>query len=525
MANIQFLNNAYFADKVGIGPNRTSPAVPLDVEGKIRSNDDTSGDYLEMFNDGSVSGQSFITTTNNELVLVPQNGVLRLQGGTIGSGNNASMEIYDALNTAVKVKLNSSGDSYLNGGNVGIGTTSPAQELHVDGNTLISAEKYYYTAGTGAGFGSDASGNFKIRQNDADLIFGSGNNVGIGTTSPASKLEVSSGSGANGDCILTISADTDNTSSASSPKLLMSHKGGTKTSSFEIDVNDRMRMENDAGFYFVGGNVGIGTSAPAAELEVQGDIQLGSYLYFNNNDSRPKSIDGSGGGFSFRTASTDRLKIAFNGNVGIGTTAQQKLDVAGNIRVANGTAAYFGSDGTGGFIQTFNTQTFRFLGTTGNETVRVNNANGKVGIGTTNPEGKLHIADSVDNTTGLKFTTTSGGNNDEVNMHFQGSNPFSPFYISRKQTGGAEIQLQQDGDIILNGSNGDNVGIGTTNPVFNSILEISSTTKGVLLPRLTTTQVNAIASPGNGLTVYNTTLNTLCFYNGSSWQKVSHTNM
>jgi len=49
--------------------------------------------------------------------------------------------------------------------------------------------------------------------------------------------------------------------------------------------------------------------------------------------------------------------------------------------------------------------------------------------------------------------------------------------------------------------------------------------KGVALPRLTTTQINAISSPIQGLMAYNTTLNTICFYNGSSWQKVSHANM
>ena len=49
-------------------------------------------------------------------------------------------------------------------------------------------------------------------------------------------------------------------------------------------------------------------------------------------------------------------------------------------------------------------------------------------------------------------------------MHFQGTAGTAPFYISRKSTGGAEIQLQFDGDLILNGNNGDNVGIGTTTP-------------------------------------------------------------
>ena len=49
-------------------------------------------------------------------------------------------------------------------------------------------------------------------------------------------------------------------------------------------------------------------------------------------------------------------------------------------------------------------------------------------------------------------------------MHFQGQAGSAPFYISRASTGGAEIQIQADGDLILNGTNGDNVGIGTTNP-------------------------------------------------------------
>ena len=94
----------------------------------------------------------------------------------------------------------------------------------------------------------------------------------------------------------------------------------------------------------------------------------------------------------------------------------------------------------------------------------IDQSSGFIGIGETSPLAQLHIADSSSNTSGIKFTTVNGGTNDAVNMHFQGSQPFAPFYISRKSTGGAEIQLQFDGDIILNGSNGDNTGIGTTQP-------------------------------------------------------------
>jgi len=70
-----------------------------------------------------------------------------------------------------------------------------------------------------------------------------------------------------------------------------------------------------------------------------------------------------------------------------------------------------------------------------------------------------------------------------------------------------------------------NVAIGTITPHVTSILDIASTTRGVLFPRLTTAQINAIASPANGLTVYNTTENTICFFNGTNWQKVTSTNL
>lgn len=41
----------------------------------------------------------------------------------------------------------------------------------------------------------------------------------------------------------------------------------------------------------------------------------------------------------------------------------------------------------------------------------------------------------------------------------------------------------------------------------------------------TTTEINAIASPVEGEQYYNTTLHTICFYNGTNWQKVTSTNM
>lgn len=70
------------------------------------------------------------------------------------------------------------------------------------------------------------------------------------------------------------------------------------------------------------------------------------------------------------------------------------------------------------------------------------------------------------------------------------------------------------------------VGIGTTNPDNSSILDIESTDRGILIPRLTTAQINAIVNPANGLMVYNTDLKEFQFNCGTigtpDWSKISH---
>lgn len=63
-----------------------------------------------------------------------------------------------------------------------------------------------------------------------------------------------------------------------------------------------------------------------------------------------------------------------------------------------------------------------------------------------------------------------------------------------------------------------NVGIGTETPVTTALLEMSSTTKGFLLPRMTTTQRDNIVSPATGLMIYDTTTNKVSVYNGTAWK-------
>lgn len=62
--------------------------------------------------------------------------------------------------------------------------------------------------------------------------------------------------------------------------------------------------------------------------------------------------------------------------------------------------------------------------------------------------------------------------------------------------------------------------IGVTTANASALLQVDSTTQGVLFPRMTTTQKNAIASPAVGLIIYDTTLNKLCVYTGA-WQTIT----
>jgi len=69
------------------------------------------------------------------------------------------------------------------------------------------------------------------------------------------------------------------------------------------------------------------------------------------------------------------------------------------------------------------------------------------------------------------------------------------------------------------------VGIGTTTPNASSALDITSTTSGLLIPRMTTSQRVAIATPAKGLQVFDTTTNSLWLHNGTIWFEYSKSDL
>ena len=170
--------------------------------------------------------------------------------------------------------------------------------------------------------------------------------------------------------------------------------------------------------------------------------------------------------------------------------------------------------------------------------VHFSSGTGNVGIGTTAPDSKLTVKDSFDNSTtgaelytgGLEVINTSAvvGSYSQLKLGNRGEDPATDGRFLKSITNannnhsfalgafsaGTETEHLR---VLQNG----NVGIGTTTPNANALLDVSSTTKAFLPPRMTTTEKEAVASPTAGMVVYDSTLNKLAVYTGATWEAIT----
>ena len=81
------------------------------------------------------------------------------------------------------------------------------------------------------------------------------------------------------------------------------------------------------------------------------------------------------------------------------------------------------------------------------------------------------------------------------------------------------VQVLTGGVVMINTTSNDGVNKLQVNggATFAGGLTVTSTTQGLLPPRMTTTQKNAISSPAEGLMLYDLTLHQMSYYNGSTW--------
>jgi hypothetical protein len=69
-----------------------------------------------------------------------------------------------------------------------------------------------------------------------------------------------------------------------------------------------------------------------------------------------------------------------------------------------------------------------------------------------------------------------------------------------------------------------NIGIGTPTPNASALLDISSNNKGLLMPRMTSAQRNAIVAPAKGLMAFDSSQNSFWYYTGSGWREIAGNN-
>jgi hypothetical protein len=230
--------------------------------------------------------------------------------------------------------------------------------------------------------------------------------VGIGTTAPTVKLQITGDAGAAGSTWANNGLVFEDT-----------HAGG-RNFSLSSRANTFMFGDETAGIVRMviggSGNVGIGTASPAFPLEVNGYIGLGTRLLMN--------VDG--------------LNYAWLQARGSGSDAD---------RVAVG----FGADPTTGLVDSVS------LSTNGQHRVFVDNA-GHVGIGTTSPANMVDIVSA----TQYRGVAVGNGANPVAQLLGLAANNDNGA-VALYNAGSKNVQIVGSGDTYINGGN---VGIGTTFP-------------------------------------------------------------
>jgi len=170
----------------------------VDNGGSITTNDNV-GIGLTPFGKFNVKGGVNSTAYHNGVAIYNSGGTAIRSSLTVTSDDNGRINLYNA-STSLKVLFNSEGVSYFNGGNVGIGTTTPSNKLEVNGTTgvqdalVIQKGGSYRIALNGTndayinGRNSSFENKFTIRSNGTTYF--NGGKVGVGTSAPDSKLTV-----------------------------------------------------------------------------------------------------------------------------------------------------------------------------------------------------------------------------------------------------------------------------------------------------------------------------------------------
>jgi hypothetical protein len=534
---------------IGIGTN--SPSEKLHVVGNIRIDSSNSNGQNLQFRNNGIANAIFSNTYN-------------LAGG---STSKTDFNAYVYGDNPFSIWTNNNNRlTVLGGGNVGIGTTSPAQKLHVIGDARIqgnltvngtytqidtdvnTTEQWLVTNdGTGPAAVINQLGSQDIFdvQDDGTSVFyiEDGGHIGIGTTSPTDRLHLSGdnvnlsldGTGAPGTPITTLSL-----SRGSVDWSINSGVGGANLFAIRDKQNSAYRLAIDGS-----GNVGIGTTSPSEKLEVSsavGSTQLtGHQIFMTRNGNNEIYAVGASSVLALGANGVEKMRITSAGNVGIGTTSPSyKLDVnGGGVRLSSSNfhvyyGSYTGSWARGYLIQ--NSDASDQYGITGEfnndsfEGLRIGKyvydnkgifieKDGNVGIGTTSPSEKLEVAGkaiirrtgtaTAHSDTDLLVTDATASSSTAAIQILGGSAGYSNLQFSDTDSysqGGILYNHSTDAMTIKTGASSaitidsnQNVGIGTT--TTNSLFHVNAA-DGVMVDTYMARIQNQEATAGDNFGLY-----------------------
>jgi hypothetical protein len=271
---------------------------------------------------------------------------------------------------------------------------------------------------------------------------------------------------------------------------------------------------------FGSSNTAIGANALLSNLASNNTAVGNSAMHFNSS------------GYQNAALGKDALvnNISGDGNTAIGFQAMLTND-AGNDNTAIGNEAdviqsnLVNATAIGAKAKV-NASNALILGGTGDHAV-------SVGIGTETPTGTLDVTGYTNDASIKLINKGSGSAGFEIRTAGPASQYIDFAHSSTDDTGSGTPDFTNriisnttsfaiPGITINNTTH--NVGIGTGSPGTSNLLDLASTSKGLVLPRMSKAQRNAISTPVPGMVIYQTDLTPgLRVYNGSNWMRFTET--